>query len=63
MSRFGQFNNTTLKKRVLQPLRIFCSLGESANCSVLEILYELGLMFILVNKEGFEFICHTLIGT
>lgn len=53
MSSFGQFDNTTLKKRVLQPLRIFCSLGESTNCYVLEILYELGLMFALVNKEGF----------
>lgn len=53
MSSFGQFNNTTLKKRVLQALRIFCSLGASTNCNVLEILYELGLMFSLVNKEGF----------
>lgn len=63
MSGFGQSNNATLKKRVLQPLRIFCSSEESTNCSVLEILYELGLMFTLVNKEGLEFICHSLIGT
>lgn len=63
MSSFGQLNNTTLKKGLLQPLRIFCSLEESTNCSVLELLYELGLMFALVKKEGFEFICHSLIGT
>lgn len=53
MLSFGQSNSITLKKRVLQPLRIFCGLRESTNCSVLEILYELGLMFAPINEEGF----------
>lgn len=42
-----------LEEKSFAAFKNFCSLGESTNCDVLEILYELGLMFALVNKEGF----------